>query len=105
MASSPIFRPLGTFTSNHGLPRYYIEVRGSVRVYRAMEMHGMSFLLDLHPDADHWRSLFPTRGHKIDTKAALAWFIGACQSAGEYDPPAELKPRDVGRQIGWRKQV
>ncbi len=88
---APLFECLGHYRVRGGMPRYVLRVRGEVRVFRAIEMHGLAFLLDLYPDHEHWRRLFPLSGsRKVDTKAALSWFIRECAAAGEYQ--AKISP-------------
>lgn len=101
--SLPLFRLLGVYTDGSCYPRYCLEAHGQVRAYRASEMHGLAFLMELHPDAGHWRSVFPRTKGRIDTHAAMAWFISECQKLGAYDLPAELRPRPKGRPIGYRR--
>lgn len=91
---TPVFRALGY--SKHGRERWlHLQVRNEERVYRPTEARGTGFLFDLHPDAVHWRSMFPTLygGRKIDTMRACAYIHRLCIEAGEYKPaPAEGKP-------------
>lgn len=85
--SEALFHPLGI--RQHKSERWlYIRVNGAVRSYRPTQALGMGFLLTLHPDANHWRAMFPSRlnGHKIDSAAACAYVARLCERAGEYDP-------------------
>lgn len=94
----PLYRPLGVYRFPSGYPRYFIEVNGVVRWYRGGDMTGLSFLRDIYPDPNHWRQLFPRRVRSgIDVHAAAGWFVAACEKAGPYEPPDDLKPRSVGR--------
>ena len=86
-ASEALFHPLGV--QQHKSERWlYIKVNGTVRSYRPTQALGVGFLLTLHPDANHWRSMFPTPrdGLKIDTASACAYVARLCERAGEYDP-------------------
>jgi hypothetical protein len=87
----PLYRPVGYRRTVGGYMRYFIELRGEVREYRPLEMHGLAFLLEMYPDIGHWRMLFPRRGRMgVDTKEALAWFCRECQRAGLYQPSVDL---------------
>lgn len=98
--NTPLFTPLGVYRAHGGLPRYYIAVNGELRVYRAWELRCVPFLLDIYPDHNHWRELFPKPpGKRIDTQSSGEWFVRACEAAGQYQPPAELTPRRAGRPL------
>lgn len=102
-AFSPIFTLLGYYRSRGGLPRFYASVREEVRCYRPWELASMAFMLDLYPDHEHWRSLFPKRdSQRVNLHAAREWFTRAFMEAGPYDPPEDLKPADAGRPKGAR---
>lgn len=101
--SGPLFLPLGWFAAVGGAPRYFIEVRGEVRSYRGWELASLATLLDLWPDAAHWRRCFPRSTSKIDTKAAAAHLVEICHRAGLYTPPDRLRPRPSGRP--WRPKT
>lgn len=97
-AVSPLFRVVGFYRAHCGVPRYFFQVKGQLRSYRAWELGNVPFLLDLHPDYEHWRSMFPRAyGRRIDTHAAHQWFVQECERAGVFDPPEEMKPRGSGR--------
>ncbi len=96
---SPYFRILGYFRPNCGLPWYYVDIKGETRAYRAWETASVPFYLDLVPSQEHWRSMFPGKlgSRRFDVRAAREWFIKAAQEAGEFDPPASMRPRQPGR--------
>lgn len=84
---APIWRALGYQHTKHG-KRYWLTIGTRTRAYRAGEMYGLSFLVDVYPDPEHWRRIFPYgEGRRINTGAALAYFIKQCEDAGEYVPP------------------
>lgn len=67
--------------------RYWIELDGEPRQFRGVELCGVAFLARVYPDMGYWRSLFPLgRGHGIDTRSAMTYFIRECVKAGVYDP-------------------
>lgn len=96
----PLWRPLGVEDTRWGF-RYWLEINGRVRRLKPSQMCGCDFLSDVYPDMEHWRRLFPWGyGRRIDTKAALTYFLKACREAGAYVPASDLRPpskRPVGR--------
>lgn len=92
-----LFVALGVVTAHGGEPRYFLRVRGEVRSFRAWQMASLGFLLDIHADVHHWRTIFPRRRNKIDVQAAAGFFIGECQRMGEFNAPENHKPGPVGR--------
>lgn len=87
MDSLPLFEVLGYSVPKHGTCYYHFRVGGRVRSFTGPEMHSVAFLLDLYPDADHWRDAFPgvTRT-RVDALKAAAHFRRLCKAAGEYWP-------------------
>lgn len=95
--AKPLFRPLGFYTSPGCYTRYYLEIHGEVRAFRPSDLISTGLLLEIHPDAEHWRSLYPSRqwhGARIDPRSAAAAIIKACHAVGKYEPPAALKPKN-----------
>lgn len=85
---APLWRALGYQLLPQGR-RYFLLVNGQVRRYRACQMYGLNFLLDIYPDREHWRRMFPYGvGRRVDTGEALRFFARACDEAGEYKPAA-----------------
>lgn len=96
--AKPFIEMLGIYTRHGGEARYFLRINDRVRSFRAMEMHGIAFLLSVYPSAEYWSATFPRPGRcQIDTKAAWAWIIGDCLKAGEFDPPPDMIPRSSGR--------
>lgn len=83
--SEALYTPLGY--SQHGSEAWlHIRVDGVERVFRPSQALGLGFLLQLVPDLDHWRRMFPSRtynGRKVDWYAACTCIIRACRAAGE----------------------
>ena len=82
---APIWRPLGVEWMKWG-KRYWVEVDGHALGLRAGGLYGIQFLADIYPDLEHWRRMFPRGARKIDNRAALHYFIRACEKAGPYRP-------------------
>lgn len=87
MTSAPreaLFLPLG-YSLHRSETWYHIRVRGQDRVFRPAQAWGLSFLMELNPDAEHWRRMFPTtlQGRKIDVQVACGAVRKLCLAAGE----------------------
>lgn len=91
-----IYRALGVYAAPGAEPRYVVATPGMLRAYRPADIGGVSALLDLWPDADHWRRLYPKGAHGIDAYRARAAIMRECQEAGDYLPPEELRPYKSG---------
>lgn len=104
---APLFRALGYHIPPSGIARYYIEIAGYPHMFTASEMYGLRFLSTVNRDTSHWYRLFPSGGgrRKIDSLAALDWFLEECHAAGKYTPPPELTPRAAGRPYGSKKKA
>lgn len=84
----PLWTPLGVRHFHWGT-RFYISIGDPPRIMglRAGQLYGVTFLAEIYPDLEYWRQQFPYgRGRKIDTRAALAYFLRACTAKGEYVP-------------------
>lgn len=81
-----LFIPLGV-SRHRSETWYHIRVRGEDRVFRPTEAWGLGFLMELNPDAEHWRRMFPTvlQGRKIDVSTACAAVRRLCLAAGPRD--------------------
>lgn len=85
----PLWRPLGVQRHKWG-NRYWLEIGDGWTVgLRAHQLRGICFLADVYPDLKYWHRMFPRGmgGYKIDVGDAMAYFIRACEKAGEYVPP------------------
>lgn len=83
----PLWRALGVSQTRSGSPRYWLEINGAVRSFRAGELWGYPFLAEVYPDLGYWQMLFPQgRGHQIDRVSAMRHFVRACEKAGVYVP-------------------
>lgn len=96
LGAGRIYRALGYYTAPGADPRYILAVPNGLRAYRGPDIGGVSALLDLWPDADHWRRLYPKGAHGIDAYRARAAIMRECQEAGPYLPPLELRPYKSG---------
>lgn len=83
----PLWRALGTQDTRHGM-RYWFDINGSSRPWRAHELGTYDFLLAIYPDLEHWRRQFPYGVRRVDRGRALTYFLRACEAVGEYVPAA-----------------
>lgn len=90
LAGGALYRALGVYSPPRGDRSYVYAVPGEIRAYRVNELGGVQFLLDVWPDPDHWRALYPKGRDKIDGLRARAAIMRECVEAGPYVPPPEL---------------
>ena len=83
----PKYEPLGYVEGARGHRRYVVRSGDRVLIRRGGEMMCLEFLLTVYQDPHHWRMLFPRGSRKVDTQAAVAWFVRECTRAGPYEPP------------------
>ncbi len=83
---APHFTCLGYRLSSKGTPLYYFTVAGEPRCYRASELASLAVLLDLVPDVDHWRALFPGGSARlgVDVPRAGSYFHALALRVGPY---------------------
>lgn len=99
-ASAPLFTPLGYTVPLRGPLHFHFLIDGRLRTYATPDMQSVSFLLDLHPDIEHWRALFPgDRRTRIDVGAACAHFARECRALGEYIPQAGVSSADPVNKV------
>lgn len=90
----PLWRALGVQQTQWG-KRYWLEINGRAQRFKAAGMYGLSFLLDIYPDREHWRRQFPYGvGRRVDTGAAMTYFVRACERVGEYVPGSDGRTAD-----------
>lgn len=89
---APQWRALGVSRPRRE-DRYWLEINGEAREFRGAELCGLAFLASIYPDMSYWRAHFPLgRGHGVDTRAAMSYFIQQCVRAGKYTPSVKSAP-------------
>lgn len=84
-AVAPLYIALGYQTPRIGPPVYFFRIGGRVMAFRAWELQGLPFLLELKCDVDHWREMFPgNKRRRIDNQKAAEYFTRLCKEAGHY---------------------
>ena len=100
-----VYRAVGVYSPPRGEKRYAIATCDGISLWRAGDMGGVSLLLDLYPDYDHWRAIYPKGKNKIDGTRARAAIMRECVEAGPWVPPEGLAfpGRSNGRGAGKEK--
>lgn len=104
LADGAVYRALGVYSPPRGERRYVIATRDGIGLWRAGDMGGVSLLLELWPDFDHWRAVYPKGHSKIDATRARAAIMRECVEAGAYEPPEGIALYGAGKGLGRPKK-